>query len=102
MKITTQQIIDQFKRVEREQAKLKTIVLDFLILNHKENDGESISDIRQMDSMQMVEEILKQPKLKRNTKEFVSGLRDGLSQYHRLTESQRFHLESTYNQIFGE
>ena len=67
-----------------------------------ESPKSSIVDVRTMDSMKMIEEILDSPKAQPKTLNFVSGLEEFLETRGQLSESQRFHLESTYQNIFGD
>lgn len=67
------------------------------IKNTSQDSSHSISDIRQMESMQMIEEILNGPNTSIQTMQFITGLKDHYSNRGTLSESQRFHLETTYS-----
>lgn len=102
-------IADQFLKIEREQMKLKEMILELFQENHHRTTGESISDVRNMDSMKMIEEILDfstsphgRHRVSGNTFDFVSGLLKFHDERKYLTEAQRFHLETTYHNLFGD
>lgn len=86
---------------KRTEEYLETI-LNALGAYNPESSCPTISEVRSMDSMQMIEEILDSPKSLPRTIDFVAGLKQFYEQRHGLSESQRFHLESTYQSIFGD
>ena len=83
--------------VDKQLAKIET-----RLKNDSLDPAKAITDIRQMGSMQMIEEIInaRNDRTKNNrpsskTFKFILGLRDSYNQFGHLTESQRFHLETT-------
>jgi len=76
--------------------------LQSILKNMPESHEVSILKTRGMDSMQMIESILEHPKIQHNTLNFISGLREHLEIRGQLSESQRFHLETTFQNMFGD
>ena len=91
---------DAIEHNKRTGEYLETI-LNELGGNTPEDHKTDLQDIRNMNSMRMIESILDNPKTQNKTFQFVSGLKDHLNERNQLSESQRFHLESTYNSVFG-
>lgn len=86
---------------KRANEYLETILSELGFYN-PQDDKVPITDIRRMESMKMIEDIIESGRASYKNVNFAQGLKDHLLRTRRLTESQRFHLESTYNKIFGD